>query len=101
MKAAGIASGRLFRRVSSADKVWGEGVTEKLVWHVVKEFAAKIGVTRLAPHDLRRYAESRTMPNRCEEGSFGVELVTNPVNLFGIVRMESEALQEGQQAIVG
>jgi site-specific recombinase XerD len=29
-------------------------VTEKLVWHVVKEFAAKIGVNKLAPHDLRR-----------------------------------------------
>jgi site-specific recombinase XerD len=29
-------------------------VTEKLVWHVVKEFAAKIGVSKLAPHDLRR-----------------------------------------------
>jgi len=49
----------------------------------------------------RRYAESRTMPNRCEEGSFGVELVTNAVNLFGIVRRESEAIQESQQVIVG
>jgi site-specific recombinase XerD len=29
-------------------------VTEKLVWHVVKEFAAKNGVSTLAPHDLRR-----------------------------------------------
>jgi integrase len=48
MKAAGITSGSLFRRVSSAGKVWGESVTEKLVWHVVKEFA------KLAPHDLRR-----------------------------------------------
>ena len=54
MKAAGITSGSLFRRVSSAGKVWGEKVTEKLVWHVVKEFAAKIGVGKLAPHDLRR-----------------------------------------------
>jgi site-specific recombinase XerD len=53
-KAAGIESGRLFRRVSSAGRAWGEAVTEKLVWHVVKEFAAKIGVTKLAPHDLRR-----------------------------------------------
>ena len=53
-KAAGMNSGSLFRRVSSAGRVWGEGVTEKLVWHVVKEFAAKIGVTKLAPHDLRR-----------------------------------------------
>src|SRR4051795_12532472 len=40
-KAAGINAGRLFQRVSSAGNVWGEAVTEKLVWHVVKEFAAK------------------------------------------------------------
>jgi integrase len=52
--AAGIKTGSLFRRVSSAGKVWGETVTEKLVWHVVKEFAGKIGVSKLAPHDLRR-----------------------------------------------
>ena len=31
------------------DEFVGEAVTEKLVWHVVKEFAAKIGVTKLAP----------------------------------------------------
>ena len=42
------------RSVSSAGRAWGEAVTEKLVWHVVKEFDAKIGVTKLAPHDLRR-----------------------------------------------
>jgi site-specific recombinase XerD len=53
-KAASIEAGRLFRRVSSAGRAWGEGITEKAVWHVVKEFAAKIGVTKLAPHDLRR-----------------------------------------------
>jgi site-specific recombinase XerD len=72
-KAAGIEAGRLFRRVSSAGRAWGQGVTEKAVWHVVKEFAAKIGVTKLAPHDLRRYAESRTMPNRYKGSSFGGE----------------------------
>ncbi|MCU1262075.1 MAG: phage integrase family protein [Bryobacterales bacterium] len=52
--AAGIESRKVFRRVSSAGRPWGEGVAEKLVWHVVKEFAAKIGVSELAPHDLRR-----------------------------------------------
>lgn len=52
--AAGIKAGSLFRRVSSGGKVWGGAVTEKLVWHVVKEFADKIGVSKLAPHDLRR-----------------------------------------------
>jgi integrase len=48
MEAAGIKSGRVFRRVSSAGKSWGDGVTEKLAWHVVKEFATKTGVARLA-----------------------------------------------------
>jgi site-specific recombinase XerD len=54
MEAAGIKGGRVFRRVSSAGKSWGDGVTEKLAWHIVKEFATKTGVASLAPHDLRR-----------------------------------------------
>jgi integrase len=54
MEAAGIKGGRVFRRVSSAGKSWGDGVTEKLAWHVVKEFATKTGVASLAPHDLSR-----------------------------------------------
>ena len=45
---------RLFRCVSRAVAVWGEGVTEKVVWHAVKQFAAKLGVPKVAPHDLRR-----------------------------------------------
>jgi site-specific recombinase XerD len=54
IQAAGIETGKLFRRVSSAGKIWGDGVTEKLAWHVVKDFAAETGVSNLAPHDLRR-----------------------------------------------
>src|SRR3990172_8838808 len=50
--AAGVEVGRLFRCVSKLGTVWGDGVTEKVVWHVVKEFAAKLGVPKLAPHDL-------------------------------------------------
>ncbi len=52
--AAGIQAGKLFRKLSSAGKPWGDGVTEKLVWHVVKEFVPRIGNDRIAPHDLRR-----------------------------------------------
>lgn len=40
--------------MTRADKPWGDGVTAKLVCHVVKELAARIGNDRLAPHDLRR-----------------------------------------------
>jgi hypothetical protein len=63
LAAAGVTNGRLFRRVCRAGTVWGDGITEKVVWHVVKEYATKLGVSKLAPHDLRRYAEARTMPN--------------------------------------
>ncbi len=51
---AGISSGKLFRCVSRVGRAWGEGMTEKVVWHVVKAFAAKVGIANLAPHDLRR-----------------------------------------------
>jgi hypothetical protein len=29
-------------------------MTEKVVWHVVKHYAGALGLTKLAPHDLRR-----------------------------------------------
>jgi integrase len=51
---AGITSGRLFRRVNRAGRVWGESMTEKVVWHVVRQSAAKAVIDKLAPHDLRR-----------------------------------------------
>jgi len=44
----------LFGASASAGTAWGETLTEKLVWHIVKEFAAKMGVIKLAPHNLRR-----------------------------------------------
>jgi len=52
--AAGIWAGRLFRCVCRAGKHWGDGVTERVVWHVVKQYARKLGLAQVAPHDLRR-----------------------------------------------
>src|SRR5882762_7901638 len=49
--ATGIDRGRLFRRVNKVGKAWGEGMTVKAVWHIVKESAKCIGVPKLAPHD--------------------------------------------------
>ena len=54
LAAAAIDRGRLFRRVTKTGTTWGEGVTEKAVWHIVKEAARGVGVPKLAPHDLRR-----------------------------------------------
>jgi site-specific recombinase XerD len=52
--AADIRQGKLFRCVCRTGAVWGTDITEKVVWHVVKEYAKKLGVSKLAPHDLRR-----------------------------------------------
>ena len=54
LNAADISQGKLFRCVSRKGTVWGTEITEKVVWHVVKEYAKKLGVCKLAPHDLRR-----------------------------------------------
>jgi site-specific recombinase XerD len=54
LAAARITTGRVFRCVCRAGKTWGEGMTDRVVWHVVKQYAAKLGLPRIAPHDLRR-----------------------------------------------
>ncbi|HEV3330828.1 MAG TPA: tyrosine-type recombinase/integrase [Bryobacteraceae bacterium] len=52
--AAELNTGKVFRCVCRAGKRWGDGVTERLVWHVVKQYAAELGLRAVAPHDLRR-----------------------------------------------
>ena len=54
LAAAAIDRGKLFRLVNRVGRVWGDGMTVKAVWHIVKESAKSIGVAKLAPHDLRR-----------------------------------------------
>ena len=49
-----VVRGRLFRCVCRRGTTWGTEMTEKVVWHVVKQYAAKVGIAKLAPHDLRR-----------------------------------------------
>jgi len=54
LNSAEIDRGKIFRRVTKMGRVLGEGMTEKAVWHIVKDSAKLIGVEKLAPHDLRR-----------------------------------------------
>jgi site-specific recombinase XerD len=53
-KASSTTSGRLFRSINKNGVVWGEGLTEEVVWYVVKNFAKTVGIEKVAPHDLRR-----------------------------------------------
>lgn len=54
LTAAGISQGRIFRRVSWRGAVGGRDLTEKVVWHIVRQYAKELGLLKLAPHDLRR-----------------------------------------------
>lgn len=54
LDAADIRQGKLFRCVFRKGIVWGTEITEKVVWHVVEEYAGSLGISKLAPHDLRR-----------------------------------------------
>lgn len=49
-----ITEGRVFRSINKAGKIWGDGMTPKVLWEIVKEAAKRAGIDQLAPHDLRR-----------------------------------------------
>lgn len=51
---AGISGGRIFRAVARTGKVWGKGLSQNVVWYVVKSCCEKAGLLHIAPHDLRR-----------------------------------------------
>ena len=53
-KAAGITDGALFRSINKTGRVWGTGMTPKVLWEIVREAASRAGIEKLAPHDLRR-----------------------------------------------
>lgn len=70
MAVSRIRIGRLFRCVSKTGSVWGTGITEKVVWTVVREFARRANLAKLAPHDLRR-----TCARLCHEAGGELEQI--------------------------
>jgi integrase len=60
-QASGIKEGCLFRAINTSGQIWGHGMTPKVLWEIVKKAAEAAGIDKLAPHDLRRYAEFRIM----------------------------------------
>ena len=49
LSAAKIEDGVVFHCVSRTGKLWGSGITEKVVWWVVRECAKRAGIEKLAP----------------------------------------------------
>jgi integrase len=53
-EASGVTEGALFRSINKAGRVWGNGMTAKVLWEIVRDAASRAGIEKLAPHDLRR-----------------------------------------------
>ena len=53
-RAAGVSEGKIFRAVARLGKVWGRGISQNVVWYVVRTCCEKAGLEHIAPHDLRR-----------------------------------------------
>jgi site-specific recombinase XerD len=49
-----ITHGPVFRAINKAGRVWGDGMSPKVLWDVVRAAAARAAIDKLAPHDLRR-----------------------------------------------
>ena len=49
-----VTEGRIFRAVARTDKTWGQGISQNVVWYVVRTCCQKAGLEHIAPHDLRR-----------------------------------------------
>ncbi|MFZ0276308.1 MAG: tyrosine-type recombinase/integrase [Candidatus Sulfotelmatobacter sp.] len=52
--AAGVTEGKIFRAVAGTGKVWGKGISQNVVWYVVRSCCERAGLEHIAPHDLRR-----------------------------------------------
>jgi len=52
--ATGIVEGHVLRPVDRGDQVRGERLSEKVIWQLLRPYAAAAGVPGIAPHDLRR-----------------------------------------------
>lgn len=67
---AGLSCGCLFRAINKGGRVWGDSLTPNVIWSVVQGYALQIGVSNLAPHDLRR-----TCAKLCRAGGGDLEQI--------------------------
>jgi site-specific recombinase XerD len=51
---ASVVDGYIFRPVNRGGRIQGKGLSEKVVWQMLKPYAKAAGVAGIAPHDCRR-----------------------------------------------
>jgi integrase len=70
--AAPVTTGRVFKAVSPHGTSWGTGISENVVWYVVRDCAKRLDLDHLAPHDLQLIVHScfLSLPGRCSEKAY-------------------------------
>src|SRR5215467_6826296 len=49
-RAAHVTEGKIFRAVARKGKVWGRGISQNVVWYVVRSCCQRVGLEHIAPH---------------------------------------------------
>jgi integrase len=57
---ANVVSGPILRAINKAGRIGTTRFNPKVIWGVVKAGCSRCGLDRVAPHDLRSYAECRS-----------------------------------------
>jgi len=60
----------VFRAITKRGSVWGSGISQNLVWCIVRNYCLGLGFDRVAPHDLRR-----TCAKLCNDGGGELEQI--------------------------
>jgi hypothetical protein len=47
-EASGITEGALFRSINKTGRVWGNGMTARVLWEIVREAASRAGIEKTA-----------------------------------------------------
>jgi site-specific recombinase XerD len=69
-RAAEIKSGRVFRSVNKGDKMGGDSMTAQAIRDAVTQYAARVELGEIAPHDLRR-----TFAKLAHKGGSGLDQI--------------------------
>lgn len=100
LTAAAVTAGTMFRAINKAGRVAPNGFSPKVIWSIVTTACRACGLPGVAPHDLRRYAEFRTMPTSISSSVRCLEASVTPSIQRGIVRRGLQGLQERQQVVI-
>ena len=67
---ASLAQGTVFCRINKRGRITGQQMSEQAIYNVVLQYAAAVGLPKIAPHDLRR-----TFAKLAHKGGSGLDQI--------------------------